>query len=90
MNQLIITVHDKVAGTWTSPVVAYNAEAAKRDFFTACNTKGSIIANHPADFELWAIGEWSVPYDETKVPTLSSFANFKFLASGAAKENDNG
>lgn len=90
MNQLIITVHDKVAGTWTSPSVAHNAEAAKRDFFTACNTQGSIIASHPADFELWAIGEWSVPYDETKVPALSSFANFKFLAVGAPKEDAHG
>lgn len=90
MNQIIITVHDKVAGTWTSPVVAHNAESAKRDFFTACNAKGSLIASHPADFEVYAIGEWSVPYDETKVPTLSVFQNFKFLAAGAAKEDANG
>lgn len=79
---LIITVHDKIAGTWSTPTVSHNAESARRDFFTACNQKGSMISEHPSDFELFAIGEWTVPFDETKLPSLSVFESFKFLASG--------
>lgn len=83
---LIITVHDKVAGTWTAPAVSQNKESAVRDFRSALSKPGSILADHPEDFELWIIGEWSVPYESTKQPTLSAFKTFEFVETGVRHE----
>lgn len=85
---LLITVHDKVAGSWSPPSVASNKEAAVRDFRTACSRPGSLISEHPEDFELFVIGEWSVPYESTKVPKLVAFDNFDFVESGVKVESN--
>ena len=79
---ILITVHDKVAGTWSAPTVVENKACAVRDFRTATSKPGSILAEHPDDYELWIIGEWIVPYDLKKVPSLSVFDNFEFVECG--------
>ena len=83
---LIITVHDKVAGTWAPPSVAHNSDAAVRDFRTAISRKDTIIGSHPEDFELFAIGEWIVPFEPNNFPSLSVFDNFVFLENGQSHE----
>lgn len=83
---LIIAVHDKVAGTWSPPSVAQNRETAIRDFRTACNKSGSLLFEHPDDFELWIIGEWHVPYDTNRMPTFTVFDKFQFVEAGVPHE----
>lgn len=80
---LVITVHDKVAGSWSPPSVSPNKESAVRDFRTALSNKDSIIGQHPDDFELVAIAEWHVPYETNKYPTLTVFESFDFLCCGS-------
>lgn len=82
---LLITVHDKVAGTWSPPSVVPNKQAAVRDFRTATQNPQTVIGQHPDDFELYIIGEWQTPYDSTKVPMLSVFDNFEFVECGVSK-----
>ena len=79
---IIITVHDKVAGTWSAPAVVQNKECAVRDFRSATSKPGSLLSEHPEDFELWIIGDWNVPYDTKKYPVLSVFDNFEFVEVG--------
>lgn len=83
---LLITVHDKVAGTWSAPTVVQNKDCAVRDFRTACTKPGSLLFDHPDDFALYIIGEWNVPYDSTKFPILSVFDNFEFVETGVKHE----
>lgn len=83
---IIITVHDRVAGTWSAPAISQNKESAVRDFRTATTKAGSLLSEHPEDFELWIIGEWIVPYEPTKFPTLSVFSNFEFVECGEKHE----
>lgn len=85
---LIVTVHDKVAGTWSAPTVVQNKEAALRDFRTALTRKETLIGSHPGDFEIFAIGEWIVPFEPNKVPTFRVFDSFVFLESGAIQKED--
>lgn len=86
---LVITVHDKVAGTWASPVVVQNADSAKRDFVTACANQQSLIGQHPDDFQLYAVGDWHVSEDPTKDPQLVAYDKPKFLMSGVKNEQTN-
>ena len=81
---VIVTVHDKVAGTWSAPSVSANKETAVRDFRTALSKPGTLLSDHPSDFELWIIGEWIVPYDSNKKPSLSVFDSFEFVEAGVA------
>lgn len=83
---LVITVHDKVAGTWSNPVVAQNAESAKRDFATACSNTQSLIGQHPDDFQLFAVGDWHTSEDPGKDPQLVSYDKPKFLMQGVKNE----
>lgn len=83
---LVITVYDKVAGTWANPVVVQNADSAKRDFVTACSNTQSLIGQHPEDFQLFAIGDWHVSEDSTKDPQLVAYDKPKFLLQGAKNE----
>ena len=83
---LLITVHDKVAGTWSAPSVVPNKQCAIRDFRTALQKPGSVISDHPEDFELYVIGEWLVPYEANKVPSLLSFDKFEFVETGVKNE----
>ena len=92
-NMLVITVHDKVAGTWSPPTVVQNKQSAVRDFNTACSSQDSLIGQHPYDFELYVIGEWTVPYETNKLPKLVAFDSFDFVIRGSSpvgEGNDNG
>lgn len=86
---LVITVHDKVACTWSNPVVVQNADSAKRDFVSACSSQSSLIGQHPDDFRLYAIGDWHVSEDPSKDPQLVSYDKPKFLMQGAKNEQGN-
>lgn len=85
---IIITVHDKVAGTWSPPTVAQNKDSAVRDFRTAVSNPQTIIGQHPDDFELYIVGEWITPYEANKLPVFSAFKSFEFVECGVVKTSE--
>lgn len=79
---LLISVRDRIAGTWSLPTVVQNKESAVRDFRNACRNPKLLLGENPEDFELWLIGEWTVPYESTEMPKLSPFKQFEFVEAG--------
>lgn len=83
---IVITIHDTVGGTWSNPVTAQNEASAKRDFATACGSPDSLLGQHPADFRLFAIGEWLPSLDDGNLPIFRAFESPKFLCAGVTHE----
>lgn len=73
--KLICSVYDTRAKLWSTPFFSHSAAVAVRDFSAAAKGTGG-IAQFPADYQLWSLGEWD---DENG---LFSLADKTFLARG--------
>jgi hypothetical protein len=79
---ILISLHDDVACTWSTPVCVDTEQSAIRDFRTACSNSNSLIGQHPNDFSLWAVGEWHPSLDPDRRPQLVSLTDYKLLCRG--------
>lgn len=74
--KLVCSVYDTKAKLWSTPFFSHSAVVATRDFAAAAKGSGG-IAQFPADYELWSIGEW---HEENGV--LVPFENLNYIARG--------
>lgn len=74
--KLVCSVYDTKAKLWSMPFFSHSAVTAARDFAAAAKGAGG-IAQFPADYELWSIGEW---HEENG--TIVPSENFTYIARG--------
>jgi hypothetical protein len=74
--KLVCSVYDTKAKLWSTPFFSHSAVVATRDFAAAAKGQGG-IAQFPADYELWSIGEW---HEETGI--FVPFSPFNYLVRG--------
>lgn len=55
----VFSLYDKVSETYFSPFIAPNAAAACRSVTTAALMDNTIVSQHPSDFTLYEVGEWT-------------------------------
>ena len=55
--KIICSVYDNKAKVWATPFYAHSEVTALRDFAAAAHGN-TVIAQFPADYELWKIGGW--------------------------------
>lgn len=82
-----ISIYDKVARTFSPPVVADSREAALRDFGRLLRDDKTLVGQHPADYELYIVGWWlpgAGHIDEC------GGDGYEWLASGAAILRESG
>lgn len=67
MNQKLYIVYDSKSETYTAPTAHPAQGQAKRSFADAVNSGQGVIAQHPADFTLFEIGDFDVRTGEVKL-----------------------
>ena len=66
---ILVSLHDAKAETWSLPRCAQNKATAIREFATLCNDNAhTLVADHPADFDLFQIATAAEPFDGKIVP----------------------
>lgn len=55
----LYVIYDSKSETYTNPTVNPSRGQALRSFSDAINRGDSVLADHPQDFTLFEIGEWS-------------------------------
>lgn len=57
---ILVTLHDSKAGTWTPPHAVNNPAVAIREFEALVkDQQKTLVSQHPSDFSIWQIGDWS-------------------------------
>lgn len=55
----LFCLYDKVSESYFSPFTSANAAAACRSVTTAALMDNTIVSQHPSDFTLYEVGEWT-------------------------------
>jgi hypothetical protein len=58
MTKLMFTIYDSVSEIYEKPLVARTKGEFLRDFARAVNDPNTTLAQNPADFTCFLIGEW--------------------------------
>lgn len=75
MKLNIYTVYDSKAETYTPPWFQHKEQMAIRTFGDCCNDKGHTFGMHPADYTLFAIGEFDDITGEITQDKIVSITN---------------
>lgn len=76
---ILVSLHDIKAQTWSNPHVCQNKAAALREFGMLVNDNhNTLVAGHPADFDLFQVATCSDLFDGKLVPCLPA----EHLANG--------
>ena len=66
---ILVSLRDTKAETWSNPHVVQNKAAALREFGMLVNDRSrSLVAEHPADFELYQVAEIADIFDGVVKP----------------------